>query len=225
MKALVQYKEKAVALRKKGYSYKEIMAEVPVAKSSLSLWLKDTELTASEKSVLKNRTDSNILRGRIKAAASARNNRLIREKQRLPTVQAHFDRYKDDSLFQLGIGLYWAEGAKNSGSAMFTNSDERMIRIVLQWVETFTTYTRTELRYRLYVHKPYAHENCEAWWAEKLGVPLTLFTKTSYKPTSKGVKIRQNYKGCLRVEVPRSSILLHTLKIWTDLLVEYHTKQ
>jgi hypothetical protein len=225
MKALVQYKEKAIALRKKGYSYKEIMAEVPVAKSSVSLWLKDTALTSSEKAILKNRTDSNISRGRIKAAASVRNNRLVRERLRLPDIHAKFDTCKNDPLFQLGVGLYWAEGAKNSGSTMFTNSDEQMVIIMLQWIEKFTKYKRSDLRYRLYVHKPYAHENCERWWADKLTVPLAAFTKTSYKPTSKGVKIRQNYKGCLRVEVPRSSILLHTLKIWTSLLVEYHTKQ
>ena len=51
MKPLVHFKTKAIALRKKGYSYKEIMAEVPVAKSSISLWLKDTPLTKSEKAV------------------------------------------------------------------------------------------------------------------------------------------------------------------------------
>jgi len=32
-----EYKEKAINLRKKGYSYSEILEEVPVAKSTLSL--------------------------------------------------------------------------------------------------------------------------------------------------------------------------------------------
>jgi hypothetical protein len=225
MKALVRYKERAINLRKKGYSYKEIMAEVPVAKSSLSLWLKDTPLTRTEKAVLKQRTDSNISRGRVKAAAALRGNRLERERLRLPDILDTFNRCKDDPLFQLGIALYWAEGAKNSGSTMFTNSDEKMIVIMIQWLEKYTTYSRLSLRYRLYIHKPYAHENCEQWWAEKLSVPLSTFTKTSYKPTSTGIKIRQNYMGCLRIEVPKSSALLHALKIWTDLLVEYHRKQ
>ena len=225
MKPLVHFKTKAIALRKKGHSYKEIMAEVPVAKSSISLWLKDTPLTKSEKAVLKKRIDTNISNGRIKAAASARNNRLLREKQRLPAIIESFNKFKNDPLFQLGIGLYWAEGAKNSGTTMFTNSDDAMIVIMLLWLEKFTLYKRVNLRYRLYIHKPYAHENCEQWWADKLSVPLTTFTKTTYKPTSKGIKIRQNYKGCLRIEVPKSTILLHTLKVWTRLLVEFHGKQ
>ena len=53
MKELVHYKAKAVALRKKGLSYNDILKQVPVAKSSLSLWLKDLPLTKSEKKVLK----------------------------------------------------------------------------------------------------------------------------------------------------------------------------
>jgi orotate phosphoribosyltransferase-like protein len=52
MKKLVQEKEKAVELRRKGLSYKEILKQVPVAKSSLSLWLKDLPLTKDEKTVI-----------------------------------------------------------------------------------------------------------------------------------------------------------------------------
>jgi hypothetical protein len=225
MKALVHQKEMALTLRKKGFTYREILAHVPVAKSSLSLWLKDTPLTSLEKAALKSRKDSNISRGRIKAAAASRQNRLVREKERLPEVVEMFNIYKSDPLFQLGIGLYWAEGAKSSGSTMFINSDAAMVEIILLWLERFTAYNRLDLRYRLYIHKPYAHEKCELWWGQKLKVPQSAFTITSYKPTSKGIKIRENYKGCLRVEVPRSSILLHTIKIWTDLMVEYHRKQ
>ena len=153
MKALVHKKQKAIDLRKKGYSYKEILAEVSVAKSSLSLWLKDTPLTQAEKSVLKNRTDANISKGRIKAAAAARSNRIEREKMRLPDIIATFEQHKNNPLFQLGIGLYWAEGAKSSGSVLFVNSDATMINIVLKWIEEFTEYSRADLRYRLYVHK------------------------------------------------------------------------
>jgi hypothetical protein len=225
MKALVHHKGQAIALRKKGLSYNDILKQVPVARSSLSLWLKDLPLTKNEKLVLRDRLDKNISRGRIKAASVLRSNRLQREKDLLPIAQAEFEKYACDPLFQLGIGLYWAEGAKSSGGVMFTNSDIEMVEVMLKWFENFTTYTRNSLRYRLYIHKPYAHENCEQQWADGLQVPRSAFTPTSYKPTSKGIKIRANYIGCMRVEVPKSSKLLFTLKIWTNLLVEYHKKQ
>jgi hypothetical protein len=38
-------KEKAIQLRKKGLSYREIMAQVPVAKSTISLWLRSVGLS------------------------------------------------------------------------------------------------------------------------------------------------------------------------------------
>ena len=52
MKKMVQEKETAVALRKKGLSYNEILKRIPVAKSSLSLWLRDLPLTKDEKRIL-----------------------------------------------------------------------------------------------------------------------------------------------------------------------------
>ena len=41
-------KAKAIRLRKKGFSYNEIRKEVPVAKSTLSLWLKGIPLKSED---------------------------------------------------------------------------------------------------------------------------------------------------------------------------------
>jgi len=225
MKALVQYKEKAVSLRKKGYTYKEILAEVPVAKSSLSLWLKDLPLTKAEKNVLKHRTDSNISHGRTKAAAALHFNRLARNQQLLTTAKEEFGNFCTNTLFHTGVALYWAEGAKRSEMFLFTNSDEAMIKVMLAWIEKYTKYNRHQLGYRLYIHHPFAHENWEAWWQKYLGVDKGTFKKTILKPTNLGIKKRPNYKGCLRVEVPKSSELLMKMKFWMNLQVEYHMKQ
>jgi transposase len=51
MKSKVREKEKAIELRRQGYSYKDILAQVPVAKSSISLWLQNLPLTAEEKNI------------------------------------------------------------------------------------------------------------------------------------------------------------------------------
>ncbi len=44
-------KDKAVGLRKKGYSYKEISSSLKIAKSTASTWLKTTKL--SKKAILR----------------------------------------------------------------------------------------------------------------------------------------------------------------------------
>jgi hypothetical protein len=225
MKALVQKKEIATKLRRQGLSYAEIIKEVKVAKSTLSLWLKDTPLTFNEKAVLKNRLNGNISRGRIKASAALRDRRLKREKETALVAREEFNSFSDDPLFHFGVALYWAEGAKNSGTVMFINSDIEMIKVMLSWVEKYTHYSRFDLRYRLYIHKVYENEGCEAIWAKALGISINNFTKTSYKPSNKGVKQKFNYQGCIRVELPKSTALLLKMKIWTNLMVEYHVKQ
>jgi hypothetical protein len=42
-------KEKAIKLRKSGATYSEVLREVPVSKSTLSLWLRDVGLSKTQK--------------------------------------------------------------------------------------------------------------------------------------------------------------------------------
>jgi hypothetical protein len=56
-------KEKAVALRKEGYSYSEILKEVPVAKSTLSIWLHSVGLAKYQKQRLTEKKIAGMRRG------------------------------------------------------------------------------------------------------------------------------------------------------------------
>ena len=44
----IQEKQNAIALRKQGKTYSEILNMIPVAKSTLGLWLKEARLSKSE---------------------------------------------------------------------------------------------------------------------------------------------------------------------------------
>ncbi|MDD3728951.1 MAG: hypothetical protein PHH50_01355 [Candidatus Pacebacteria bacterium] len=48
----IKEKEKAIKLRKKGLSYNDILKEIPVAKSTLSLWLRDVGLSKRQRQKL-----------------------------------------------------------------------------------------------------------------------------------------------------------------------------
>jgi len=225
MRSLVQEKEMAITLRKQGHTYKEILAVVPVAKSSLSLWLKNLPLTKAEKIALKDRKNSNISRGRIKVAGILHTRRLEREKNQLIEARAIFATYKNNPLFHTGIALYWAEGGKRTDQWQFMNSDAAMQNIMLMWLDKFLLLSRDNIRFRLYVHKAYVSENCEVWWQEILKVNQAQFLKTIIKPSGLGVKKRPNYKGCLRVEVRSSKALLNQMRFWQKMIVEFYTKQ
>lgn len=224
MKSKVLEKEKATELRRKGLSYKDILNELNVSKSSLSLWLKALPLTDDEKRYLKSRQDANISRGRIKAATSFRLTRLKREKIIFNEAKQEFAKFSVNPLFHIGVALYWAGGSKRTSSFAFTNSDEEMIRVMLSWIETFLKLEREEIGVRLYTHKPFASEKQEEYWAKKIGVPLSNFRRTVYKASQSLSKKRPGYKGCLRVQLGRT-VHFKKIQFWQQMLIEYYRKQ
>lgn len=219
----VRERDQVIALRKKGYSYREILKEVPVSKSSISLWLKDSPLTDVEKKILSSRRNADISRWRLRAAASRRVKWEKVNQELYQVSKEEFDRYVGSPFFQLGLALYWAEGAKRNTSFAFTNSDVEMVRIMIRWMETFLGVSKEDMHPRLYLHKPYAHENCEEYWAKFTGLPLSSFRKTIYKPTSLLVKKRPNYKGCIRIGLGKVSHL-RKLIFWQQLIIEHYRK-
>lgn len=225
MKALVQYKKQAILLRQKGHTYNEILTVLPVAKSSLSLWLKGLALTSNEKKALKNRKDINILRGRIKVAGILRTRRLAQEKEQLFEARTVFDQYSQTPLFHTGIALYWAEGGKRTSQWQFVNSDGDMVHLMVMWLLRFGNSKKEDLRFRLYIHKPYLSEACDEWWVKKLHIAPHQFLKTIIKPSNLGVKKRPYYHGCLRIEVRSSKSLLNKMRFWQKMLVEFYNKE
>lgn len=198
---------------------------MPIAKSSLSLWLKDLPLTKSEKTALKDRKSASISRGRIKVASILHTRRLVREKEQLIEAQSVFQKYSSEPFFHTGLALYWAEGGKRTDQWQFMNSDAAMQILMIKWLVVYMSIEKKDLRFRLYVHKAYQSEECDSWWAKKLQVPQSQFLKTIIKPSGLGVKKRPNYRGCLRIEVRSSKSLLNKMRFWQKMLVEFYQKQ
>lgn len=213
--------EKAIALRKKGWSYRDILKEVPVAKSTLSKHLKDLPLTKSEKHYLKSRRDSNISHGRIKAAAASHSRRIERDRELLDESRKEFANWHSDPLFFTGIALYWAEGAKRNSIFAFTNSDPQMVSLMVAWVTKFLGVPSAHMRARLYTHKPFANEGGEVFWATTCSIPLSNFRRTIYKPTGLLVKKRPGYKGCIRIELAKVAYL-RKMHFWQQMLIEHY---
>jgi len=105
-------KEKARALRKKGYSINQIIRETNFSKASVSIWVRNIILTTKQKKKLSERGRS------IGSIEKRRISRLLNEnkKRQIITNKAKKD-FSDISLNELkiiGIILYLGEGAKNN---------------------------------------------------------------------------------------------------------------
>lgn len=220
----VQEKDLVIKLRKKGYTYNQILEVVPVSKSSVSLWLKDSVLTEAEMSVLKRRKNTNISRGRIRAAASLRRARESRDKKIFDEAKREFSAHVRNPFFQLGIALYWAEGAKRSSAFGFTNSDREMLMVMIHWMREFLGCSEEEIRLRVFTHKSFAHERHEEVWSRWLEIPLERFGKTVYKSQGLMVKKRPNYTGCVRVELGKVRYF-RKISYWQRMLIEHYGKQ
>ncbi len=211
-------KETATRLRKQGRTYSEIKKVIgPLAKSTLSNWLKSIELTLSQKNrIQKKMTDQGAI-GRQKGGWKNHQKRLERIAKIQAEAQKEFLLLSKNPLFMTGLALYLAEGSKKSERFEFMNSDPFLIKIMIKWLSRFGDTPTAKIRARLYAHELYAHKNYEKFWANFLEINASQFHKTIYKSTVHKSKKNLDYKGCLRIDIKGSELFWKIMK-WRDML-------
>ena len=212
--ARVQEKALAIKLRRGGCTYKEIMEKIPsvTSKGTLSHWCNSIVLSSAELRQLEQHTNLKIGRGRFNAAMVNRKKREERDGVIIKEAIKEFENYKQDPLFCFGLALYWAEGSKTQRQFQFTNSDPRLIRIMIAFVEKYLGILKSDLKLRIYMHKVYEGENCEDYWVGETGLSRNQFARSIYKATPHPIKKNLNYKGCVRIDVSRVAIWLRVIE-------------
>ncbi|NQV88366.1 MAG: hypothetical protein HQ402_02335 [Parcubacteria group bacterium] len=218
-------KSKAIALRKEGLSYSEILCQIPVAKSTLSLWLREIGLAKKQ-----------VQRITKKKLEAARRGGQVRKKQRIFITEQIYKKASLDikniserELWLMGVALYWAEGSKEKeyypGSGVkFTNSDPYMVKFFLRWLVESCAVDEEKISFDLYIHDMYRNrtENLKKYWSKVTGFSINKFDKIYFKRNK--ITIRRNvgdlYYGVLRVKVLASSNFLRQIAGWTKAIVE-----
>lgn len=164
-------------------SLNEIVRELNVSKSSVSLWVRDVKLTSKQRATLTARGFS------VSAIEKRRLNRIANTRERHQLV---IDAAKEQiwplnhyELLLVGSALYWGEGNKSSRNvAAVTNSDPDIIKIMMKF---FREVCGVEMgKFRGHVHT-FSHLNAkkaEKYWSSVSGVPIRQFFKTYAKPSS-----------------------------------------
>ena len=211
-------KEKAIILRKRGLSYSEILKEVPAAKSTLSLWLRDVGLAKKQQQRITNKRLLSAKRG-----AEKRKNQRIEITQKIKnSAQKDIKIIDKKDLWLIGISLYWAEGAKEkngkSSGIIFSNSDLGMILIFIKWLESVFKIKKSELVYELYIHETANIKNSQNYWSKNLLIPINSIR--TYLKKSQINTIRKNsnddYYGLIRIRVKRSTNLNRMIDGWVN---------
>ena len=184
MKKKMEMRALATALRKKGLSYNEIRQRVPVAKSSLSLWLKHVRLSPKHRAhlytkqiqILSRGTPSQVERRKREVSLIIENAR----KEILLPLSSETHRF-------LGAALYWAEGSKTKNFAI-TNSDPILIAFMTHWFKEMFGIPSSTLKAHLNIYSQQNEKEVKQFWSEVTGIPIENFGKTFIKPTNKGFK-------------------------------------
>lgn len=215
-------KERAIAFRKEGLSYREILSKVPIAKSTLSLWLRDVGLSKRQKQRLTQKRLGAAFRG----GAKRREQRIIATQLSAHQAKEEFAHIENRWLWLAGIMLYWAEGSKQkinnvSQGVKFSNSDVVMICLFLHWLEVIANIPSERIKCELYIHRSGDVAKAIQYWNQHLA-PLKI--GATYFKTNKILTVRKNigdeYNGLVTVRVRRSTSLNRKITAWISLFLQ-----
>lgn len=208
-----ELRARARELRTQGRTYDEIVAELGVAKSSVSLWVRDLPKPPTPPERLRRMNEARWGPYRAERAR-------LRERTR-GEAAGEIGELSDRELFLVGVGLYWAEGAKSKPHRLqeqvqFVNSDPGVIRVFLAWLDLLGV-TRERLQLRLMIHESADVSAAERYWADLVGVDVAVFSKTTLKkhnPKTVRKNVGDDYRGCLVVGVRQGAELYRRIEGW-----------
>jgi hypothetical protein len=219
-------KETAIKLRKQGKTYSEILSVVPIAKSTLAIWLQSVSLGKKQKQIYTMARRLASLRG-----GEAKKKQRI-EKQKKIFSQANLE-IKDISireLFLIGVIMYWAEGAKEKeyypGSQLqFSNMDPKMIQVFLVWLIKACKIDKNMIIFNIFLHQTHKNrvKEVRAYWSKITGFPINSFSSIYWKKNNLKTNrrnIKEKYYGVLKIKVRRSSNLVRKIAGWSEGIFE-----
>jgi len=224
--ARLKEKNKALKLRQKGKSIKEIAKELNIAKSTVSVWCRNISLTSEQIKKLAAKQLSGSYKGRLKFLERIRNERIKETARLRKEGLKEISKINRRDLFIAGIAMYVSEGVTSSSKdeVSFSNSDPKIILFILRWFKEICKVDNSRFAIQIRINKIHKKrvKEVENYWSEVVGIPLTQFTKTILIET-KSKKIYPNYNkhyGTVRVMVHRGTQLRRKVNGWIEGLLK-----
>lgn len=196
-------------LRKQGVSVGDIAQKLNVSKSSVSIWSRDIILSIEQLEKLRNARLKGAERGRLKSV-------LLQKEKRLKNMEAYkimgiktVGSLTDREFLIAGLALYWGDGSKKDRKVELCNSDPAIIQFFIAWLKKYFSIETRDLR--CYIRINQIHQGrgslIKEFWSRITGIPLSQFTKISYKKI-KNKKVYDNfdsYYGTVAIRVLQPS--------------------
>ena len=203
-------KNEAIKLRLNGGSINDIAKSLEVAKSSVSIWVRDIELSGTQLERLN-------LRGHSMATIEKRRLSRLRNEQTKRDRLIHqatkeVSRIDERQLWLIGIMLYWAEGGKTQRMVRFSNGDPKMIAVMMKFFRVVCKVPEAKFKGYIHIHESLDACASEKYWSGVTSIPVEQFFKTYKKPnkSSKSLKTNLPY-GVFDIYVLDSKLFLQIM--------------
>lgn len=213
-------REKALSLRKRGFSYAYIASKTGLSKSTLSGWLAEVPYTPNAETLL--------AFGNARTAASARKAKMrqesIEEIRKIAVKDIGKPSRRD--LFVFGLGLYLGEGSKINGQIRIMNSDPRIIKTSIAWFQMLGVEKR-QLRLRMHLYPDSNIKRCLQFWSRTTTIPISQFHKNQIdsRTDKKATKRRKLPFGTVQLTVQSGGrkeygvLFFRKIQLWNDVLL------
>jgi transcriptional regulator with XRE-family HTH domain len=193
----VAEQNRARELRAQAWTLNEIATELGVARSSVSLWVRDVEFDEQARA---ERARGNFLRGN-EGARQRGPNKLERAKhqeieQLLVEGRERIGRLSEREHLVAGVALYAGEGAKTDRCVKFANSDPRMILFFTSWLRRFFAIDESRVRLWLYLHQGLDLELANQFWSDLTQIPLSQFGSPYRAVPDPSIRKSKHPMGC-----------------------------
>lgn len=205
--------------KEQGLSNKEIAKQLNVSRSSVSLWVRDIQLTVAQTAKLNQNNptiNTTLYRDKI-AKTKSENAKQKRFSYQLDgRQQATIAIKTNNNLHYAGCMLYWAEGAKDKNTCAFSNSDVNMVRLFLTFLYQCYCVKPTKIRIYIncYTDNGLTVDDIQKYWSKELNIPMDQFGKTTVDllpKSSKRVAKNKLFNGTVRIVVHSTQLVQNIL--------------
>lgn len=213
-----EIRKKAIELRLKGLSLREICKILHISKSTASVWLREIILGSVAKKILYKK-GKNCLIEANKVKIKNREAQLCE----IDTVSNEYIsglKNIDGYSKLLCSVLYWCEGGKSGNTVNFTNSDPLLVTTFMNLFRISFKTNESKFRAIIHIHDYHNDLTQKEFWAKITSIPVNYFFE-SYRKQKGGKNLRKDYQGCISIRYHDYRILHELKSVYSQLAKIY----
>ena len=209
-------KPKALELRQKGTSLREVEKILHIPKSTLSGWFRSIKLSEKQKLILKVNQLKHLQKARkqaIKWHNLQREIRLKNAEEEAEKVLSKLD-HNNKVIQELALAmLYLGEGSKNKSGTVMRNSDPLILKFFINSIIKNYDINIKKIKCSLHLRSDQNPELLKQYWSKELNIPLENFNSPSIDHRTTGRPTYPNYNGvcviyCGNIALQRKLVFL-----------------